>query len=418
MTTSRPARLSIIAIASIVLTLLAIALGSGTASARPRCPRHWVGVWATSPSNSASGAFVNQSLRLIVNPTFGGRRFRIRLSNRFGGTPVTFGAVTVGRRQSGASVVPHSTRKARFLRQRSVTIPAGGEVVSDRVGLKFAAFEDLAVSLYVSGASGPPTVHSIANQTSYRSPSGSGDHTADEAGTAFTQTIGSWPYLTDIEVKLAGSIGAVVTIGDSITEGFPGDDPNARYSDFLAHRIALAGPTPPVGPAVQNAGISGNQLLRTGPRIFGPPLLDRLALDALDQAGATVVIVMEGTNDLGFDPPATAAEIIAGLQTVVDQIHAAGLRVLLGTQTPSKDVPGHGEPAAIAARNEINDWIRTSGVADGVVDFHAALRDPGDPDQLRPEFDSGDHLHPSSAGYEAMAAAVDLNLITGSACPP
>src|SRR5262249_4689948 len=91
---------------------------------------------------------------------------------------------------------------------------------------------------------------------------------------------------------------------------------------------------------------------------------------------------------------------------------------LLGTQTPSKDVPGHGEPAAIAARNEVNDWIRTSGVADGVVDFHAALRDPGDPDQLLPAFDSGDHLHPSSAGYEAMAPAADLTLITGWACPP
>src|SRR5262245_367124 len=262
MTTPR-AHLSIIVVASVALTLLAVALESRTASAGQRCPRHWVGVWASSPSNSVSGAFVNQSLRLIVNPPFGGRRFRIRLSNRFGTTPVTFGAVAVARRQSGANVVPHSTRRVRFLRQRSVTIPAGGEVVSDRIGLKFAAFEDLAVSLYVSGASGPPTVHSIANQTSYRSPSGSGDHTTDEAGTSFTQTITSWPYLTDVEVKVTGSIGAVVTIGDSITEGFPGDDPNARYSDFLARRIAVAGPTPPPGPALQDAGHRGHPPLRT-----------------------------------------------------------------------------------------------------------------------------------------------------------
>jgi len=125
---------------------------------------------------------------------------------------------------------------------------------------------------------------------------------------------------------------------------------------------------------------------------------------------------MEGTNDLGLLPMATATDVIAGLQNAIAQLHAAGFRVILGTQTPSQGGAAHGSPGAIAARNAVNDWIRTAGAADGVVDFHAALSDPLDPDDLRPEFDSGDHLHPSAAGYQAMADAVDLALLADPPC--
>lgn len=151
---------------------------------------------------------------------------------------------------------------------------------------------------------------------------------------------------------------------------------------------------------------------------FGPALLGRLEQDAIDQAGAGIVLLMVGTNDIGLTPQPTAAEMIAGLESAVERLHLAGLRVLLGTQTPSKGMAGflHGNPETIAMRNAINDWIRTSGVADGVVDFHAALRDPEDPDRLRPEFDSGDRLHPSAAGYQAMADAVDLRLLADPPC--
>jgi lysophospholipase L1-like esterase len=127
---------------------------------------------------------------------------------------------------------------------------------------------------------------------------------------------------------------------------------------------------------------------------------------------------MEGTNDLGRPSRASAADVIAGLENAVGRLQAAGFRVLLGTQTPSKDPGtfGHGAPEVIAARNAVNDWIRTAGAADGVVDFHAATRDPLDPDRLRPEFDSGDHVHPSPAGYRAMADAVDLALLANPPC--
>jgi lysophospholipase L1-like esterase len=390
------------------------ALAAQHADAAKRCRgKHWVGAWATSPSDSAGGAFVDQSLRLVVNPTLGGAQVRVRVSNRFSSQPVTFGAVTIARRASGAAVVPGTIRPLRFARKRSVTIPPGGEAMSDARRFKYDAFRDLVVSLHVSGSSRAATEHAAAIQTSYVSAARTGDHTSDEAGDAFTQVLTRWPYLTDVEVRSSRRVGAVVALGDSITDGFPEPrDGNGRYPDLLARRLAAAG----VRLAVQNEGISGNEVLRKGALpSFGPSLRDRLELDALDQAGASVVILMEGTNDIGVPPTPTPAAVIAGLQSVIDRMRSAGLRVIVGTLPPCKGfaLALHGSPGAIAARNEINDWIRTSAVADGVIDFHATLRDPNDPDRLLPEFDSGDHLHPSPAGYAAMAEAVDLNLVVG-----
>ncbi len=317
---------------------------------------------------------------------------------------------------SGAALVPGTRRSLRFHRKRSVTVPAGGEVVSDPRRFRYDAFQHLAVTLHLAGTSRGATEHATAIQTSYVAAAGSGDHTSDDTADAFTGKTGSWPYLTDLEVQAPRRTGAVIALGDSITDGFPGPvNGDGRYPDVLARRLAAAG----TALAVQNEGISGNQILRDGPLpSFGPRLLDRLDRDVLDQAGARVVLLLEGTNDLGVPPQATAAQVIAGLQTVIDRLHAAGLRVILGTQTPCNafSLALHGNATAIAARNEINDWIRTSGAADGVVDFDAAVRDPNDPDGLLPEFDSGDHLHLSGAGYAAMADTVDLSLLQTDSC--
>lgn len=410
----RPRFATIIALAGVTI----LAFGSSHAAGIRRCRgRHWVGAWGASPGDSTGGAFVDQSLRLILNPTYGGTRVRVRLSNRFGTQAVRFGAVTIGRQGAGAAIVPGSLRTLRFGRQRAVSIPPGGEVVSDQRAFRFRAFENLAVSLYVQGASGRATDHFIALQASYASAAASGDHTGDLDGAAFTQSLLDWPFLTDVEVRASNRAGTLIAVGDSITDGFPSpSNTNGRYPDVLARRMAAAGIT---DLAVQNAGISGNEVLRPGVISFaGPSLLDRLDRDVLDQAGARVVILMEGTNDIGLPPAPTAAEVEVGLQTAVDRMHAAGLRVILGTIPPSKDAStaGHGSPGAIAKRNEINQWIRSTAGVDGVVDFHAVLRDPGDPDRLASEFDSGDHLHPSPAGYAAMAAAVDLAALGDPRC--
>jgi lysophospholipase L1-like esterase len=401
---------------AVAANALAILRAAGPAAARPCHGPHWVGVWATSPADALAGPFVDQSLRLVVTPTLGGAVVRVRLSNRYGTQAVTLAAVAVARRASGADLLPGTTQALRFQGRRSVTIPAGGEVLSDARRFTFDAFADLAVSLHVAGSSGRATEHPTAIQVSYASPAGSGDHTGDDAGTAFTSTIITWPLLTDVEVRTAGRVRAVVALGDSITDGLMTPlGQNRRYPDVLAHRLAAAG----LRLAVQNEGISGNRVIRPGVMpSFGPSLLDRLTHDALDQAGARVVIFMEGTNDIGIPPLPSAAEVEAGLQQAIDRMHQKGLRVILGTIPPCRNfaLALHGTPEAIALRNQINDWIRTNGTEDGLVDFHAVLRDPNDPDQLNPAFDSGDHLHPNAAGYAAMAGAVDLGSLDVPGC--
>jgi lysophospholipase L1-like esterase len=396
-----------------VVTVLA--LGAGGATASRRCAgRHWLAVWAANPSDASNRGFADQSLRLIVTPTLGGRRVRVRLSNRLGARPVTFAASWIARRESGATLIPHSSRRLRFGGRPTVTIPAGEETVSDPVLLRFQPFQDLAVSLYVQGASGGATEHLLAFQTSYASPPGTGDHTAERAGDAFTLNSDRRAYVTGIEVVAPGHVGAVVALGDSITED-TSEDRSQRYTDFLARRLNAAHPRRP-RMSVLNAGLAGTGVL-TDALFFGPSAVHRLRADVIDQPGASVVIVMDGTNDTA-DGPGSADAIIAALRTIVDQLHGAHLSVLLGTITPSKDtvLSLQGSPEAIAVRNRVNDWIRSGGGADSVVDFHAALRDPDDFDRLRPEYDGGDHLHPNVAGLRAMALAVDLALLRGPAC--
>ena len=406
-------------IVALLAALAAIAPGASVAG--PACRgSHWVGAWATSPSNAASSTFVDQSLRLIVTPTLGGRRLRVRLANRLGTGGVTFSSAFVARRRAGAALVPGTSHRLRFGGRPRVTIGPGRERLSDPVRLRFHAFQDLAVSVHVQGTATGASQHLVALQTSYSTPPRAGNHAADGGAGAFTEQLGSWPYLTDVDVRAPRRVGAIVALGDSITEGFPGPiDQNARYTDWLARRLAA---TARPRPAVQNAGISGNRVIADFPRPFaGPSMLHRLRPDVLDQAGATHVIVIAGTNDIGQASPPLAAhahQVIAATRTLVKRLQRAGLRVILGTQTPAggHTQDHHGTPDAVARRNRINHWTRAQGVADGVIDFHAALRDPSDPNRLRPIYDSGDHLHPNSAGYRAMARALPRRLLRGPAC--
>lgn len=394
---------------------------------------HWVGAWSMAPSDAAHPGFAEQTLRLVVHPHLGGDHLRLRLTNRFGSRPVTFDDVYVGLRESEADIVAGTNHAVTFGGQRSIIVPAGTNVISDPVTLSVSAGQDLAVSLYAPGFTGPATEHFLAMQDSFTTRGGSGNHAADEDGGAFSETITSWFFLEGVDVLVPRSVGAVVALGDSLTDGFvsaadlspviPGEDArgvNGRYPDHLARRLHQQ-----PGPArlsVLNAGIGGNQVTSDGflPQ-FGPSAVSRLEEDVLAQPGVTDVIVMEGTNDVAGAPLVSADDVIAGLDDIVRRSQAAGLNVVLGTIPPAEGAfpwVDNGSAMATAERNRINDWIRTRPHGVGVVDFHEALRDPANPDRLHPDYDSGDGLHLNLDGYRAMAEAVDLSLLAGSNCGP
>ncbi len=398
---------------------------------------HWVGSWATSPQaptlnlGGVSGrGFDNQTLRMVVHPHFSGSPLRLRLANTFGQNTfeqntVTLGPVYVGVRATGAAVVPGTNRVVTFGDARTVHIPAGAEVLSDPVEVDVQAEQDLVVSMYAPVRTGPATYHFDAHQFNYVA---AGNHTTEPGGAAFTTTLTHWFFLDGIDVRAASETAAVVTLGDSITDGAGSTlSTNHRYPDFLARRL-LAQPDNEL--SVLNEGISGNRVLNDSP-CFGESALNRLGRDVLAQHGVHTLILQEGINDIAFshftadnqfpgvplecflpNDEVSAAQIISGYQQIINRVRAPGtdLRILGGTLTPWQGSTPYSD-AREATREAVNDWIRTSGAFDGVVDFDLALRDPANPLRLLPAYDSGDHLHPSDAGYAAMADAVNLNLL-------
>lgn len=388
----------------------------------------WQGAWAAAPSD-ADSSYSDQSLRLIVTPLRGGSTLRVRLSNRLSDEPVTFGSVYVGKQRSGAKLVPGSNRPLRFDGQTSVTIPAGGEVESDAVALSFRAFEHLAVTVHVSGTIAAATRHLAARQTSFISDPGAGDLTADDDGSGFTRTTTTRPFLTGIDVLAPRRNGVVAAIGDSITDGDQRDrmvheisiDQDARYPDFLARRLKSSRFGARL--SVVNLGIGGNQVLVDFRTFAGPSLLSRIEPDVLEREDVTDVILLEGINDLGSlqAPPASPEALIEGLERAVRLLKSSRrdgrpLNVLVGTLTPAGTAVFPSYVAAEPQRQIVNEHIRTSGIGDGYVDFDHAVRDPSDPSRLAPEYDGGDGLHLSPAGYERMAQEVDLAQLRGRDC--
>lgn len=403
---------------------------------------HWVGSWAAAPSNAGhvdgvpfARPLADQTVRMVVRPTLSGHRVRVRLSNRYGVSPTRISHATVAVRDAGPAAVAGTMRELTFGGEDEVTLAPGADLSSDPVDLDVEAGRDLLVSLHVPDVVDRPDEHFVTVTTNYLAPTGAGDFAGDEAGTAFVTTTRhafsvGWYFLDGVDVRAPHSTGAVVAFGDSITDGFqvtgPGmvEDPavmdrNARYPDFLAARLRRRAQEGGPRLAVLNSGISGNRVLADAdaPWPYGDAALHRFDDDALRMPGVTDVVLLEGINDLGYTDTLPARDLIDGLRRLVRRGHEAGLRVHLGTLTPSGgSARGHGSEATARRRAVVNRWIRTSGVADSVVDFDRAVRDPADPSRLRPAYDSGDHLHPSSAGYRAMAAAVRLGPLAGTGC--
>jgi lysophospholipase L1-like esterase len=400
------------------LTAATVLLAAAPAAANAR---RWVGTWTASPSPpyttgiSATG-FTNQTVREIVHTSVGGRILRLRLANTFGGGPLTVDDVGIARSAGGAAIAPAFDRSATFGGDESVTIPRGARVLSDPVRLRVRPDSDMAVSLYLSGATGPTTWHQLGVQTNYISTAG--NHVDDASATAFTTTATSYFFLDGLDVARPRPLGAVVTLGDSITDGYNSTvSANHRYPNYLARRL-LARP-PRRREAVLNAGISGNRVLNDS-ECCGVNALARFDRDVLGQHAVRDVILLEGINDIGFSQltnPETAphtnvsaAQIIFGYQQLILQAHLHGLRIFGGTLLPFVGA-AYADAVGEAKREAVNDWIRHRSGFDGIVDFDRVIRDPADPTRMLPAYDSGDHLHPNDAGYAAMANAVRLGCL-------
>jgi lysophospholipase L1-like esterase len=426
LTTRRTLIGSATAAAAALFTGLPIAAQQATPMASPMAmvrdwsSEHWVGSWATSPATpwpemegfpDTTITLDNQTLRQIVRLSLGGDQVRVRLSNTFGDTPVNIGDAQVALRDSESTTVAESTYPITFAGNTSVVIPPGALVLSDPVPLAVEPLQELAVSLYIPDNLEAATVHGFALQTNYISEPG--DHAAASEFPVATMTE-STAFLTGIDVAATPESSAIVTLGDSITDGF-GSTSGAygTWPDALANRLVVAG----LPGSVLNEGIGGNRLLSDPPADFGLAMgesaLTRIDRDVLGQAGVEYLIVFMGINDIGMgmmDPSQarSSAELIAALNQVIERAHERGISVIGGTITPYEGAAYYSAEGE-ATRQEVNAWIRTSGAYDEVVDFDAVVQDPAQPTRILADYDAGDHLHINDAGYTAMAEAINLD---------
>lgn len=426
-------RLRMAAAAAIMFTLCTAIV---TAQSTPH--DHWVATWATSeqmavttpdrpvlPPNIKMPDFrhmkgahkppgiptisPNQTVRMIVHTSIPGQKLRIELSNAFDKGVVTVGDAHVAIRTTGSSINSSSDRQLTFSGNKGVELRPGAVIVSDPVDLDFKPMSDLAVSLYITKVEGTPTNHTPGLHTTYVS---TGDTTGSASMPAPT-TNTSYVWLRSVDVVAPADSFAISCLGDSITDGFRTTvDGNMAWPTLLAKRFSERQQGPQI--AVLNAGISGNQVLRDG---AGVSALARFDRDVVSEPGVRWVVLLEGINDINIHgqitgPGAlTADDLIAGYKQIIARAHMSHLKIMGATLTPQKGVWLAG-PNGEATRQKVNAWIRNSGAFDAVIDFDAAERDPADPDHLRPEFDSGDHIHPNDAGNAAMAKAFDIKVFT------
>ena len=396
----------------------------------------WVGTWfaastsrtdpavapAAPPATSGQSLlhFSNQTLRQIVHVTVGGSRLRVVFTNTFGTAGLRIGAASVALRDANAAIVPTSARPLTFSGAAWTTIPAGAVLVSDPIDLGVRDGADLAIDLFLpddtASMRSPLTIHPATWQTNYVSTPGNYAGATSmpvQATTTYRRGDGlesaTGFFLTRVEVTAPDAVGAIVALGDSITDGTAsGLDANRRWPDHLARRLAAAR----IRMAVLNAGIGGNRVLAEG---NGPSALARFDRDVIAQPGVTAVIVLEGINDIGQarrNPSPSAADLIAGHRQLIERAHARGLRIFAATLTPFEGA-AYWTPEGEAKRQALNDWIRSGQAYDAAFDFDAAVRDPAHPSKTQARFDSGDHLHLNAAGYEAVAKSIDLSVFRG-----
>jgi lysophospholipase L1-like esterase len=401
----------------LLLCLLALFCNPNTATAATS-PDHWVGTWATSPmaGKNPTGTFgapgtEGTTLREIVHISIGGPSVRIVLTNEFGLDPLTIGAAQIALSADAGTITPGTAAPITFSGKPSVIIPPGALIVSDPVSLKVAPAANLAISLFIPDQPvNQLTLHPFADQTNYLAPG----NVVSAPSLDTPKTFFTWDFLKGVDVTADNKGAAIVTFGDSITDGAHSTrDANARWPDILAQRLQANKKTSNLG--VLNQGIGGNRILHDN---TGPSALARFDRDVLAQTGVKYLVIMESINDIGHatDPAkpydvVTADDLIAGLTQLATRAHTHGIKVYGATLTPfvgAKYQSADGE----TMRQTINTWIRSTNQLDGVIDFDKVTTDPTHPGMFLPLDDSGDHLHPGDAGYKAMGESIDLKLFT------
>jgi lysophospholipase L1-like esterase len=381
----------------------------------------WAGSWAASqqipePNNAVPLESLNHAtLRQIVHLSIGGPTIRVRISNAFGTAPLHLISVHVAVPLSPAAsrIDPASDRGVTFNEHPDVLIPMAAEYVSDPLNYPVAALSDLAITMQIESAPGQETGHPGSRATSYLV----SELPPSAAELSSAQSIDHWYFLSGVDVVASANASSIVALGDSITDGHGATtNGNDRWTDVLASRLQHSPGMS--GVAVLNEGIGGNRLLADG---LGPNVLARFDRDVLAQPGVRYLIVLEGINDIGTltrTAPATEAQhkelvhrMIGAYQQIILRAHAHGIKVIGGTIMPFMGSTFyHPDDANESDRQTVNAWIRATGHFDAVIDFDKIMADSAHPDHLRPDYDSGDHLHPSPIGYRAMANAIPLEL--------
>jgi lysophospholipase L1-like esterase len=416
----------------VLAILMAMILSSTALAQTPEVGEHWVSAWTTAlyapnpmPGLAVEPPINDKTIRMIVRPSIGGQRLRVRFSNEFGTAPMTIASARIALKEEGSKIQTATDRVLSFGGSPRITIPAGAPAFSDPVDIAVKPLSEVSVSIYLPGPAPASSMHGQALHDAYVS--GPGDLTS-KAELPGAETKQTWYFLSGIDMWAPTDITTMVAFGDSITQGYGAK--SASYIDYptqLAQRLSAQGMATL---AVVNQGISGNRILHDG---AGASALARFDRDVLSLPGVSHMIVLEGINDITFPhiklPRAKAAdgtsneepfrsqfvsaeELIAGLKQIITRARAHGIEVYGSTIMPCEGVDTYSEEGEVI-RQAVNKWIRASNAFDAVIDFDKLIRDPHHPTKMRAEYDSGDHVHPGAAGYMAMADYIPLELLRG-----